>query len=126
MIADTRRALRVLETSHPPVYYVPPEDVDFSLLDQAPGGSFCEWKGAARYWDVLVAGERIERAAWSYPNPSPAFAALKDHLAFYANRVDACRVDGEVVRPQPGLFYGGWITRDLKGPFKGGPGSAGW
>ena len=126
LVADTRRALRVLETSHPPVYYLPPGDVDVSLLEPAAGQSFCEWKGTARYWDVVVDGERIERAAWSYPDPAPPFAALKDHLAFYADRVDDCRVDGEIVRPQPGSFYGGWITEDILGPFKGGRGTTGW
>ena len=126
LIADTVQALRVLETSHPPVYYVPPADVDFSLVRPAPGSSFCEWKGLARYWNVVVEGERIERVAWSYPAPDPAFATLKDHLAFYADRLDDCQVDGEMVRPQPGSFYGGWITSDVKGPFKGSPGSRGW
>jgi uncharacterized protein (DUF427 family) len=105
---------------------VPPADVDFSVVQPAPGSSFCEWKGLARYWSVVVAGERIERVAWSYPAPDPAFSALKDHLAFYADRLDDCRVDGEMVRPQPGSFYGGWITSDVRGPFKGGPGSRGW
>jgi len=125
-IADTRRALRVSATSHPPVYYLPPADVDFAFLQAAPGTSSCEWKGVARYWDVIVEGELIERAAWSYAAPDPAYEALEDHLAFYADRLDDCRVDGERVRPQPGLFYGGWITADLQGPFKGEPGSMGW
>ena len=126
ILAESRRALRVLETSHPPVYYVPPDDVDVSMLEEAPGQSFCEWKGVARYWDVVVTGERIERAAWSYPKPVPEYSAMQDHLAFYADRFDECSVGGEVVRPQPGSFYGGWITSDLIGPFKGGPGSTGW
>jgi len=119
-------ALRVLETSHPPVYYLPPGDVDLSLLVPAPGSSYCEWKGVARYWDLAARDERLPKVAWSYPDPLPAFEALRDHLAFYAGPLDACLVDGEQVRPQPGGFYGGWITCDLVGPFKGGPGTFGW
>lgn len=126
LVADTRRALRVLETSHPPVYYVPPVDVDRTLLQSATGGSLCEWKGRAAYWDVVIDGERTARAAWSYPAPTAAFSALRDHLAFYADRLDDCSVDGERVSPQEGSFYGGWITSDIEGPFKGGPGSSGW
>ncbi len=125
-VAESRRSLRVLETSHPPVYYPPPDDVDVSLLERATGQSFCEWKGLARYWDVVVPGERIERVAWSYPKPALEYSAIRDHLAFYPGRLDECRVDGELVRAQPGSFYGGWITNDLIGPFKGGPGSIGW
>lgn len=126
VVAETRRALRVLETNHPPVYYLPPDDVDGTLLAPAPGTSFCEWKGTARYWDLRIDGARVERAAWSYPDPAPLFLPLRDHLAFYADRLDACLVDGERVRPQPGGFYGGWITSDLIGPFKGEPGTLGW
>lgn len=126
-IADTRRALRVLETSHPPTYYVPPEDVLWEYLEAAPGsGSMCEWKGAARYFSVTAGGRRAHRAAWSYPDPAPAFRALKDHVAFYAAQMDACFVDDEQARPQPGGFYGGWVTPDVVGPFKGAPGSEGW
>lgn len=120
-IAQTRAARRVLETSHPPVYYIPPEDVRREYLEPAAGGSFCEWKGRARYWTVAVGGCRAERAAWSYPDPSPGFGAIKDYLAFYAGPMDACTVGGEPVEPQPGGFYGGWITPDVVGPFKGGP-----
>jgi len=126
LVADTHGALRVLETSHPPVYYLPPDDIDRTLIEPATGSSYCEWKGVARYWDLVAGGERLSRVAWSYPDPSPAFEALRDHLAFYAGPLDACRVDGEQVRPQPGGFYGGWITADLTGPFKGGPGTLGW
>ena len=125
-VADTHAALRVLETSHPPVYYLPPSDVDGSLLEPVPGSSFCEWKGLARYWDLVVGGERLSRIAWSYPEPTPAFAPLREHLAFYAGPLEECLVDGERVRPQPGGFYGGWITSNIIGPFKGGPGSSGW
>ena len=122
LIADSRRALRVLETSHPPTIYVPPEDVRMELLTPAGGGSLCEWKGRARYHDVL---DR-ERAAWSYPDPVPRYAALKDHVAFYPGRMDACHLGDEQVRAQPGDFYGGWLTSDIAGPVKGGPGTFGW
>jgi uncharacterized protein (DUF427 family) len=125
-IAATDRAWRVLETSHPPVYYVPPEDIREGALQPAPGRSFCEWKGEARYFTVQAGDRRAEKAAWSYPAPTPGFAAIKDHVAFYAGPMDRCLVDGEEVRPQPGSFYGGWVTDDVVGPFKGEPGSQGW
>ena len=125
-IAYTTRALRVLETSHPPVYYVPPEDVRMEHLRPAEGGSFCEWKGRASYCDLLTE-ERVERrAAWYYPDPVPAYREIKDHVAFYPSRMDACWVGGEKVRAQDGDFYGGWITPDVVGPFKGAPGTLGW
>jgi len=126
VIAETRRGQRVLETSHPPVFYFPPGDVRGELLAPARGATLCEWKGAARYWDVRVENRVAREAAWSYPAPVGAFASIRDHLAFYAGRVDECFVDGERVTPQPGGFYGGWITQHVVGPFKGGPGSAGW
>lgn len=126
-IADTNRGFRVLETSHPPNYYFPPEDVRQAFLREARGkSSFCEWKGQAAYHDVVVGAIELPAVAWSYPAPTEGFAPLRDHLAFYAGPMDACLVDGEVVEAQPGGFYGGWITRDLVGPFKGGPGSHGW
>lgn len=125
-IARTRRALRLLETSHPPTYYLPPEDVELDCLRPAGGGSLCEWKGPARYWDVVV-GERVaRRAAWSYPDPFEEFQRVRDHLAFYCAPMDVCWVGGERAQPQPGGFYGGWISSHVVGPFKGGPGSAGW
>ena len=125
-VADTTRGYRVLETSHPPNYYFPPVDVAPGALSPGAGGSFCEWKGRAHYFDVR-GGDRVEEAAaWAYATPSPAFAAIRDHVAFYAHRMDACFVDGERVVPQSGGFYGGWITAKLVGPFKGGPGSRGW
>ena len=125
-IADTTHAYRVLETSHPPNYYFPPGDVSPGALVPSPGGSFCEWKGRAHYFTVR-GGERVETdAAWAYATPSAAFAPLRDHVAFYAGRMDACFVDDELVVPQPGGFYGGWITSGVVGPFKGGPGSRGW
>ncbi|HRK95949.1 MAG TPA: DUF427 domain-containing protein [Rhodospirillales bacterium] len=126
VIADARTVWRVLETSHPPSYYIAPDDVDPALLREAQGSSFCEWKGAARYFDVVVGEAVAARAAWAYPQPTPAFAAIRDHLAVYPAAMDACTVDGERVRPQPGGFYGGWITGDVTGPFKGEPGTAGW
>jgi uncharacterized protein (DUF427 family) len=125
-IADTTDAHRVLETSHPPVYYLPPKDIRMDCLKHVHGSSFCEWKGKARYYTVEVKGKRAEKAAWYYPDPVPAFAPIRDHVAFYAAPMDACRVDGEKARPQPGGFYGGWITDRILGPFKGEPGTAGW
>lgn len=126
VLADTRAALRVLETSHPPVYYVPPQDVALQYLDPSDHGSFCEWKGRARYHDVRVGTRSAVRAAWSYPEPSAAFAPIRDHVAFYPAPMDGCFVDGERARAQPGGFYGGWITSELIGPFKGSPGTHGW
>lgn len=125
-IADTTNAYRVLETSHPPVYYIPPEDIDLHSIRPAAGSSHCEWKGRASYFDVLVDGQRASRAAWAYAQPTASFTSIKDHLAFYAGPMDACLVDGEKAQPQPGEFYGGWITKDIVGPFKGEPGSWGW
>jgi uncharacterized protein (DUF427 family) len=125
-IADTTRARRVLETSHPPVYYIPREDIRMEHVRAAAGTSFCEWKGRAEYFDLVVGTRTEPRVAWSYPNPTPAFAAIRGHLAFYAAPMDACYVDGERVTPQPGGFYGGWITHDIVGPFKGEPGTSGW
>jgi uncharacterized protein (DUF427 family) len=125
-IADSTRALRVLETSHPPTVYVPAGDVAAGVLHPAGQGSSCEWKGRAVYYDVTAGGRTVARAAWSYPAPTARFAALADHVSFYPGRVDAAWLDDEPVRAQPGAFYGGWITSDLRGPFKGGAGTAGW
>ncbi len=125
-IADTTAAYRVLETTHPPTYYLPPEAWAPGCLIAGQGGSFCEWKGAARYWTVRGGGKTAPDAGWSYPDPSPAFTAMRDHVAVYAGRMDGCFVDGERVTPQPGGFYGGWVTANLVGPFKGGPGTAFW
>ncbi|TNC53046.1 DUF427 domain-containing protein [Rubellimicrobium rubrum] len=125
-IADTRRSVRVIETSHPPSYYIPPDDIRPGLLRHASGRSLCEWKGEAVYWDVVLGDIVLSRVGWSYPRPSPAFEALRDHVAFYAAPFERCTVDGEFVVPQPGRFYGGWITSKLSGPFKGVPGSDGW
>ncbi|MCA9650833.1 MAG: DUF427 domain-containing protein [Myxococcales bacterium] len=125
-IARSTRALRLLETSHPPTYYLPPSDVAWSFLERAPGASMCEWKGAAAYWSVRVGSRVAERSAWSYPDPFEEFAPLRDHLAFYCEAMDACFVGDQRARPQPGGFYGGWITDHVVGPFKGEPGSQGW
>jgi uncharacterized protein (DUF427 family) len=125
-IAETRRAWRVLETSHPPVYYIPREDIAMEYLHAATGSSFCEWKGSAAYFDIQVADRRTPRAAWTYAAPTPDFRAIAGCVAFYPGLMDACYVDGEQVEPQPGGFYGGWITKEIVGPFKGGPGSWGW
>jgi uncharacterized protein (DUF427 family) len=125
-IADTTHGLRVLETSHPPNYYFPPGDVADGALRRAPGASFCEWKGRAHYFTVLAADRVVHEGAWGYDAPSPAFEDIRGFVAFYAGRMDECRVDGELVVPQPGGFYGGWITSAIAGPFKGGPGSRGW
>lgn len=126
VLADSRKAWRTLETSHPPTYYIPPADIAMAWLVPNPARSLCEWKGQAHYWDVVIGKERIARAGWSYPAPTPAFAAIAGFIAFYAAPCDEVRVDGEKVIPQPGGFYGGWITSREAGPFKGIPGSQFW
>lgn len=126
VIAVTQRSMRVLETSHPPTYYFPRDDVGSTILQQSSRRSVCEWKGGAIYFDVVVQGEILPDAAWSYPDPSPAFGVLRDFVAFYAWPFDSCFVDDERVKPQPGNFYGGWITPDVVGPFKGEPGTRFW
>lgn len=125
-VADTTRGHRVLETSHPPNYYFPLDDVLPGALVTADGSSFCEWKGRARYYDVVGGGVVADRAGWAYDHPSPAFAPIAGHVAFYATPMDACYVDDELVTPQPGGFYGGWITSLVVGPFKGEAGTRGW
>lgn len=126
-IVDSSAALRILETSHPPTIYVPPADIAPGAVTPRGGRtSFCEYKGIASYLDV-AAGDRVEQAAaWVYRDPTPAYRALRDHVAFYPSRMDRCRLDDEVVQAQEGDFYGGWMTADLRGPFKGGPGTLGW
>ena len=126
LLADTHRAKRVLETSHPPVYYIPPTDVQTQYLQAAPQQSWCEWKGRAGYYDVAIADRRITQAAWYYPEPTAAFVDIRDYIAFYPSKMDECTVDGETVQSQEGDFYGGWITKDIVGPFKGGAGTWGW
>ncbi len=125
-IVRSGKALRVLETSHPPTYYVPPGDIREGVLSAAPGRSVCEWKGIARYWTVTAGDARAERAAWSYPDPVPDFEGLRGHVAFYPSRMERCSVGDALVSAQPGDFYGGWITANLRGPFKGAPGTQGW
>lgn len=136
LLADTRRAMRILETSHPPVYYIPPTDIAMGYFEPSPRrGSFCEFKGVATYWNLILPSEEtpgtpqrpsVVGLAWSYAEPSRAYRALTGYLAFYASKVDVCTVDGEPVQPQPGDFYGGWITSHVCGPFKGAPGTMGW
>ncbi len=125
IVASSNRTVRILETSHPPTFAFPPADVRLDLLSPAPGHSVCEWKGAARYWTVTVGDLTAERAAWSYPEPTAGFERIAEHLCFYPARFE-CTVEGRDVVPQEGGFYGGWITPDVVGPFKGGPGSWGW
>jgi uncharacterized protein (DUF427 family) len=126
VIADTRRAKRVLETSHPPVYYIPTGDVRMEYLTKAGHSTWCEWKGQAGYYRLKVGNRQVEDAAWFYPHPTPGYEAIQGHVAFYPAKMDACTVDGERVQAQPGDFYGGWITSEIVGPFKGGPGTIGW
>jgi uncharacterized protein (DUF427 family) len=126
VIADTTRAVRVLETASPPTYYLHPDDVARECLLPSDHGSFCEWKGRARYYNIVVDEHEARDAAWTYPDPPREFEALRGHLAFYAQRVDRCLVGDHVVQPQPGRFYGGWITPELVGPFKGAPGTEHW
>ncbi|MFN0281391.1 MAG: DUF427 domain-containing protein [Kineosporiaceae bacterium] len=140
VVLDTRRALRMLETSHPPTYYLPLADAAPGAFRPTAGTSWCEFKGTAAYLDVVggPGGERRDggtavgdqvvagAAAWTYPSPSPGYAVLRGHVALYPDRMDRCTVDGEVVRGQDGGFYGGWVTSRVVGPFKGGPGSRGW
>lgn len=125
LLADTVRSVRTLETSHPPTYYIPQADIDMSVLQENDRSTHCEWKGAAAYYDLHAPGQSIRNVAWSYPDPTPPFAAIRDHLAFYAAPFN-CTVDGEPVTPQEGPFYGGWITSHVAGPFKGPPGTAFW
>ena len=125
-IADSIRAKRVLETSHPPTYYLPPEDVRMDYLAPSPRRTVCEWKGQASYYSIAVGERTAENAAWSYPRPTAPFASIRGYIAVYPHEMDACLVDGEKAEPQPGGFYGGWVTSGLIGPFKGGPGSLSW
>lgn len=126
VIADTKNAYRFLETSHPPTYYIPPADIKMDYIQRDKGGSLCEWKGQATYYTVVVDSKKAVRAAWAYHNPSHDFSEIKDYLAFYAEPMDSCWVAGEEVEPQPGHFYGGWVTSEVVGPFKGEPGSWLW
>ena len=127
VVADTTQSLRVLETSHPPTYYLPRSAFTDGVLQQAQkGASWCEWKGAAIYWDAVVDGRRVPAVGWSYEHPTHGYEHLRGAVAFYPSRVDAARVDDVAVRAQAGDFYGGWITPEVTGPFKGEPGTLGW
>jgi uncharacterized protein (DUF427 family) len=125
-LVDTRAAWRTLETSHPPTYYIPQADIAMERLVPNAGSSFCEWKGMARYWDVIIGDARLVGAGWSYPSPTRGFEGIAGHIAFYAAPFDAVTIDGERVSPQPGGFYGGWVTSREAGPFKGIPNSRFW
>ena len=126
LLADSTRARRVIETASPPTYYVPAEDVLREQLEPSPHRTFCEWKGVAHYWNARSGERLVQDVAWSYPQPAAGFESLRDHLAFFPARVDACWLGDHRVTPQPGDFYGGWITPNILGPFKGDPGTEGW
>lgn len=126
VIASTDRGWRVLETSHPPTYYLPREAFADGVLREAPGSSWCEWKGQARYYDLVTETKVAPKAAWTYPSPTPGFEPIAGAIAVMAGQVDRCTVNGETVLAQPGGFYGGWVTSWVVGPFKGIPGSMGW
>jgi len=129
-LVDSSTAWRTLETSHPPTYYIPQSDIAMEHLQPNPRRTICEWKGQASYWDIVIGPReeevRLEAIAWSYPSPTPPFAPVKNFLAFYPDPLDQCLVDGEAIAPQPGSFYGGWISHYEAGPFKGVPGSRSW
>ncbi|MDH4139730.1 MAG: DUF427 domain-containing protein [Coriobacteriia bacterium] len=126
VVADSTRAFKCMERSHPPTYYIPAEDIGPEYLTDSDRVSVCEYKGGARYFDVHVGDMVAQDAAWHYPTPKAPYGALAGHVAFYAQKMDECSVDGEMVQPQPGTFYGGWITSDIAGPFKGASGTLGW
>ncbi|MEQ9618305.1 MAG: DUF427 domain-containing protein [Deltaproteobacteria bacterium] len=126
LIADSTDAKRVLETSSPPVFYIPPQDIEMKYLIKSGRTTYCEWKGIASYYTLEVHDKRAEDAAWYYPDPTAGYESIQDYVAFYPGRMDACYVDGELVKAQPGEFYGGWITSDITGPFKGERGTEGW
>ncbi len=126
LLADTHRGKRILETSHPPVYYIPPEDIRMVYLHKTDKTSFCEFKGMAGYHTINIRGKEAPYAAWFYPNPAKGYEALKNYVAFYPSRMEACYVGKEKVQAQEGDFYGGWITQDIVGPFKGSAGTWGW
>ncbi|MEO1095687.1 MAG: DUF427 domain-containing protein [Cyanobacteria bacterium J06638_28] len=125
-VADSQNTFRILETSHPPVYYIPLADVQQQYLSPVQRSTFCEWKGAAQYYTLAVGDRQINNAVWQYPNPTERFQSIHDCVAFYPSLMDACYVDDEQVQSQAGDFYGGWITKNIVGPFKGGAGTWGW
>lgn len=124
LVASSSSTFRVLETAHPPSFYIPPQDVSWELLSSAPGSSICEWKGVAQYWSLLSDPKSIV-IGWSYPDPTSAFKQIRDYVSFYPAAL-VCFVSGEPVRAQPGKFYGGWVTGEIVGPFKGKPGTGHW
>jgi uncharacterized protein (DUF427 family) len=126
VLAETTKAKRVLETSHPPVYYLPSEDIKLEYLIETPKKTWCEWKGKCQYYDISIGEKYINNAAWRYIEPTPDFVTIQEYYAFYPSLMDACYVNDELVMSQPGDFYGGWITADIVGPFKGSPGTMGW
>lgn len=126
IIADTKRSKRILETSHPPVYYIPPEDIKVEYLHPGSRTTFCEFKGQASYYTITVNDKSVPNGAWYYPRPSKGYENLTNFIAFYPGKMDACYVDGERVQTQEGDFYGGWISSQVVGPFKGGLGTSGW
>ncbi|MGD1899108.1 MAG: DUF427 domain-containing protein [Phormidesmis sp.] len=126
LIADTRKAKRILETSHPPNYYIPLNDIQTQYLEPSAHASYCEWKGVASYYSLQVGERQAKDVAWTYPNISAAYEELIGYVGFYPGPMDACYIDEEIVQPQAGSFYAGWITQDIVGPFKGGPGTLGW
>jgi len=126
IIADTHQAKRVLETSHPPVYYIPPEDIKMEYLTTSSRSTFCEFKGNTSYYTIKVGEKTIAHGAWYYRHPSPEYEAMANYIAFYPGKMDACYINGEQVQAQQSDFYGGWVTSKVTGPFKGGPGTFGW
>lgn len=126
ILADSNQTYRILETSHPPVFYIPPSDVKMEYLSQGGRNSFCEWKGMASYYHIQVGEKQENNACWYYPKPSKQYEVVKDYIAFYPSKMDACYVNDELVQSQEGDFYGGWITKSIVGPFKGAPGTMGW
>lgn len=126
VLADTSKGLRVIETSSPPVYYFPLEDVVLTYLEQTRQSTFCEWKGVAHYWSIQVQDRVATHGAWSYPDPTPGYEIIRNYVAFYPSLMEACYVGDELATPQAGDFYGGWITPEITGPFKGEPGTEGW
>ena len=126
LIAESRQAIRIIETSCPPVYYIPPDHIHTEYVVQIGVGTLCEWKGLAQYWSVRVGNKVIESAAWSYPDPELPYTRIRDYLAFYPGKMDTCMVDDQIAIAQESDYYGGWITPDIVGPFKGQPGSEEW
>ncbi len=125
-LVDSKNTIRCLETSHPPVYYIPQSDIKMDYLKTTDKNTYCEFKGQANYYDLIIGDKIVKEVAWEYANPAKGFEKIKNYLAFYATKVDACYVDDEKVKPQEGSFYGGWVTNDIVGPFKGSSGTTFW